>query len=599
MPGRWQERSSGTSLKTGDENPLKVPDQIQRLLFHRGFEDAALWADLFDPKLGTMKSPWALKDMKPAIDRLVEARVNQEKICLYADFDMDGTSGLALALDAFQQLGFLNVRPIQPQRLKDGYGFHDFIVEELAADGVSLIITIDVGITAIKACQTARELGVDVIITDHHQPGPEKPAALAIINPNQGDCPSGLGYLCGAGVAFTLVRALKRALADAGVVPESVLNLKSLLDLFTIATLTDMVPLVDDNRMLVKHGLKVIEASKRPGIQALLRKLNLNGKELSAQDVAIRFAPKLNALSRLETGLRPLEIYLAPDIVAAEKLVDQVLTQNSERLDLQSHGESVAFELLKEWPHKDFVLLTSKEFHRGVVGLIATKIATETGRPAFIGSENEEGVVVGSARSPHGSPVSVLEALSSATTILQRHGGHPAAAGFEFLMTRKTELIEQLARHHESLDFTREVVVDHDGRLRLGDLNLGLLRWLDALGPFGVDFAVPLFTFENVILENVMPLRGGHQKWILKDPATFVKVDALYFSPPPGLSVKPGSLVSVLGEVQKNDFRGSIKPQILIRDFEMIGPAAQRVVDSSRSGLAASPAGPGLVDDSL
>ncbi len=572
MPGRWQERSSSTSLKTGDENPLKVPDQIQRLLFHRGFDDAASWNDLFDPKLGSMKSPWALRDMKPAIDRLVEARINQEKICLYADFDMDGTSGLALALDAFKQLGFHDVRPIQPQRLTEGYGFHDFIVEELAKDGVTLIMTIDVGITANKACATAKRLGIDVIITDHHQPGPEKPQALAIINPNQGDCPSGLGYLCGAGVAFTVVRALKRALADAGVVPESALNLKSLLDLFTIATLTDMVPLVEDNRMLVKHGLRVIEGSKRAGIQALLKKLNMQGKELSAQDVAIRFAPKLNALSRLETGLRPLEIYLAPDQPSAEALVDQVLSQNSERLDLQQHGEKIAFELLREWPHEDFVLLTSKEFHRGVVGLIATKIAGETGRPAFIGSENDEGVVVGSARAPHGSPVSVLEALSSATDILQRHGGHPAAAGFEVLLSRKDELIARLAEHHASLDFTQESVMDHDGFLRLGDLNLGLLRWLEALGPFGVDFAVPIFAFENLILENVMPLRGGHQKWILKDPATFTKVDALYFSPPPGLSVKPGIVVSVLGEVQKNDFRGSIKPQILIRDYKVAVP---------------------------
>lgn len=585
MPGRWQERSSSTSLKTGDENPLKVPDQIQRLLFHRGFDDAAAWSELFDPKLGSMKSPWALRDMKPAIDRLVEARLNQEKICLYADFDMDGTSGLALALDAFRQLGYENVRPIQPQRLTDGYGFHDFIVEELARDGVTLILTIDVGITAVKACERAKALGVDVIITDHHQPGPVKPPATAIINPNQGDCPSGLGYLCGAGVAFTVIRALKRALADAGVVPESALNLKSLLDLFTIATLTDMVPLVEDNRMLVKHGLRVIENSRRPGIQALLKKLNLQGKELSAQDVAIRFAPKLNALSRLETGLRPLDIYLAPDAPAAEALVEQVLSQNSERLDLQAHGEAVAFEMLKDWTHEDFVLLTSKEFHRGVVGLIATKIAGETGRPAFIGAENDEGVVVGSARAPQGSPVSVLEALNAATAALQRHGGHPAAAGFEFLLERKDELIAALARHHASLDFTREMVLDHDGFLRLADLNLGLLRWLEALGPFGVDFAVPIFAFENVILENVMPLRGGHQKWILKDPASFVKVDALYFSPPPGLSVKPGAVLSVLGEVQKNDFRGSVKPQILIRDYKVPSSHPERGASQRLSGL--------------
>lgn len=571
MPGRWQERPIQSQAITGGENPLHVPDIIQRLLVNRGFNDPKSWPDLFEPKLTQLKNPLSLKGMSAAVERLVTARRLQEKICLYADFDMDGTSGLALALDAFHQLGYENVRPIQPKRLKDGYGFHDFIVEDLHRDGVSLILTIDVGITANKACETARKLGVDVIITDHHQPGPELPQALAIINPNQGDCPSGLGYLCGAGVAFTLVRALKRALADAGLIKEADLNLKSLLDLFTVATLTDMVPLIEDNRLLVKHGLKVIEQSQRPGIQALLKKLNMQGRELSAQDVAIRFAPKLNALSRLETGLRPLDIYLAPTPEKAEELVEQVLSQNSDRLDLQSHGETLAFEMLKDWPHKDFVLLSSKEFHRGVVGLIATRIANETGRPTFIGSENDEGVTVGSARSPQGSAVSVLSALHAAEEFLQRHGGHNPAAGFEFLISNKQSLISSLAAYHQSLDFTQEAILDFDSTLGLEDLNLGFLRWLEALGPFGVRFAVPLFCFENLLLDSVMPLRGGHQKWVLRDPAGMIKVDGLFFSPPPGLDVPQGSLISILGEVQKNTYRNTVKPQILIRDYQFRG----------------------------
>lgn len=584
MPGsRWQERTASDLIWTGGDNPLNVPPLVQRLLKQRGFESPETWQDLFEPKLSQLKNPLSLKSMDLAVERLVLARERQESVCLYADFDMDGTSGLALALDGFRDLGFENVIPVQPARLKDGYGFHDFIVEDLHQKGVNLIVTIDVGITALKACHVAKKLGVDVIVTDHHQPGPELPEALAIVNPNQGNCPSGLGYLCGAGVIFTVLRALKRSLADRGLVPETALNLKSLLDLFTVATLTDMVPLVDDNRLLVKHGLKVIENSPRPGIQALLKKLNLHGKELTAQDVAIRFAPKLNALSRLETGLKPLDLYLAKDLAHAEDLVEQVLSHNSDRLDLQGRGDQVAQEMLKSWPHADFVLLTSTEFHRGVVGLIATKIANDTGRPTFIGAEDEDGVVVGSARTPQGSAISVLKALASGEKFLQRFGGHNPAAGFEFLIDHKNDLIEALRIHHQSLDFSEEAIVEFDATLKLADLTTGFLRWMDAMGPFGVSFPVPVFQFHDLVVDAVMPLRGGHQKWVVRDRAGENKMDALYFSPPPGTVVNKGAVISILGEVQKNTYQRTTRPQILIRDFKIATSSPSTFDRSGRS----------------
>lgn len=579
MPSRWMENLSGGELDVASASgtgTYRVPALIQRLLRNRGFHNPSEWENLFEPKLGQLTNPLALKGMKESVDRLIEAYRRQEKICLYADFDMDGTPGLALALEGFRRLGYENVQGLQPRRLTEGYGLHDFLVEDLHRQGVSLIVTIDVGITAAPACAKARSLGVDVIITDHHQPDADRPDAVAIVNPNQGNCSSGLGYLCGAGVIFTLLRALKRGLADAGLVSEDRLNLKDLLDCLTIATLTDMVPLVEDNRLLVKHGLKVLENTRRPGLRALLKKLKLDGRELSAQDVAIRFAPKLNALSRLDTDLKPLDIFMAEDLEKAEALVDQVLSQNSERLDLQENGDRIAYEILSNWTHADFIVVTSKEFHRGVVGLIATKLANERGRPAFVGAEDEAGMVVGSARAPGGSGVSVLAALKSVEGLLERFGGHPPAAGFEFHMDRKEAIVAGLAEHHRNLDFSAEPVLSFDCLLRLADLSPGFLKWLEALGPFGVDFPVPTFCFENLVLEQVIALRGGHQKWILREMAGTEKLDALYFSPPPGLNVPKGSLISVLGEVQKNTYMGSSKPQILIRDYQF-GSQAKKV----------------------
>lgn len=548
----------------------QVPTFIQKLLELRGFSDPSMWSALFEPKLAELASPLGMKGMAVALDRLVLAHRRREKICLYGDFDLDGSSGLGLALDAFQQMGFVGVVPRQARRLSEGYGFHDFIVRELAADGVTLTVTIDVGITANAAALEAKGLGMDVIITDHHQPGDVLPDALAIVNPNQGDCPSGLGYLCGAGVIFYLIRGLKRRLADEGLISPETLNLRSLLDLYSIATLTDMVPLVKDNRVLVKHGLKVMQETQRPGLRALLKKLNLDNRELSAQDVAIRFAPKLNALSRLESGIRPIDIYTATDEEAAKELVSAALDQNSERLDLQSHGDRVARELLESWSFKGFKLIVSKEFHRGVVGLIATKIANDFGEPTFVGSLGENGMVVGSARTPQGQSGRVLAALKSAEDLLERFGGHPPAAGFEFHISKLSEIEIRINDYHAQGVEEPEVPVEYDLELNFQDLTPGFFRWLDALGPYGFDFPVPQFVFRDLILESVTPLRGGHQKWVLTEDSSGDKIDALYFSPPSSFEALPlGSKIALLGEVQKNNFRGQSKAQILIKAVRM------------------------------
>lgn len=572
MPALWKRRwngdvAAGATSFAGKIQP--VPFVIQHLLEARGFADSSSWDEIFSPKLSQLKSPWLMKDMDAAIERLVQAHERGERVCLYADFDLDGTSGLALALQGFRDLGYSQVLPVQPLRLADGYGFHASIVEELVKKDIKVIVTIDVGITAQVACEKARELGIDVIITDHHQPTDTLPPALAVVNPNRRDCTAGLGYLCGAGVIFYLLRALKRRLLEAGRVTENSLQLRSLLDFLTIATLTDMVPLTEDNRSLVKHGLQVLSETRRPGLRALLDKLRLGGKSLTGQDVAIRFAPKLNALSRLEMGLRPLDLFLTETIEDAENLVTQVLEQNSERVELQSHGEELALEMTKSWPHEGFVYVRSKEFHRGVVGLIATKLAAALNRPAFVGSENEEGVIVGSARSPQGSGLSVLKALKAGEASLTRFGGHPPAAGFELHVGREADFISQLVGHFIENQCEVEVEIEYDFELPLASVSSGLIRWLEGLGPYGTQFPTPLFCFRDLTIRSVKYLKGNHLRLEVAGPGLSKPITALYFSPPPSLQVEEGQRIEILGEVQKNDFRRVIEAQILIRDLQI------------------------------
>lgn len=565
MRKTWRRRWNGELPRPRaavDPELGEVPLLVQHFLTARGFSEGDTWKDLFLPSKHELSNPLKLKGMDKALDRLIQAFDRHETICLYADFDLDGTSGLALALDGFKQLGFQKVIPYQPLRLKDGYGFHDFAVEDLKNRGVSLIVTIDVGITAVAACRKAKELGVDVIITDHHLAGNEFPEALSVINPNQETCDSDLGYLCGAGVIFYLIRGLTRRMVDLGKVNEKAVSLKSLLDLLTIAVVTDMVPLKGDNRWLVKQGLKVLAQTERPGLRALMKALKMNSGSMTTADVGIRLAPKLNALSRLENGIRPLDLYLAPTMEDAENLVDEVLEKNADRLDLQALGDQVAMELLKDWQHESFVLVTSKEFHRGVVGLIATKLASTFNRPAYVGSEGEDGMVVGSARTPGGSPISVLKGLESVGPLLNRFGGHSPAAGYEFDLSKKTEIIAGLAGHFSQLSGEDSLVeLEYDLDLHPKDISSGLVRWIESLEPFGVGFPAPLFRIDNLIVESCFRIKGIHWK------LTVNGLEAIFFSPPENLQIRRGQKVSILGELQHNSFRSSKSIQIVIKDL--------------------------------
>lgn len=562
---QWKEREALTEKLDGP-----FPDLIARVLASRGLTQEQL-EPLLNPKLSQLRDPFSIKGMREAADRLVTAYKNNEKICIYADFDLDGTSGLAILKHGLERIGFREVAHYQPKRLSEGYGFHAEAVEELKNLGISLIVTVDVGITSFKAFEKANELGVDVILTDHHLPADELPAAYCIVNPNQKDCPSGLGYLCGAGVAFYLLRAVKRAFYDDPDLPKNDWDLKEVLEFFCIGTLTDMVPLIEDNRTLVKHGLKTFGQTQKAGLKALLEALKLNGRELTSQDVAIRFAPKLNALSRMESDILPAQIYLETDSRRAEQMVYKILENNETRQSLQSDAEVKAFKALETWTEPDFVFVSSPFFHRGIIGLIATKLAQHFNRPAFVGSENSEGMIVGSSRTPPGSEISLVEALKSAETVLNRFGGHAAAAGFELHAKKQDDLCHYLKSHFQSIK-TRDSVleVDFDTAADLSEINPSVMKWYDFIGPFGVGFHIPLIKFEPVSLMSKKELKGGHFKLNLSDTTQNHKVDALMFSPSDKLvnMLEIGRKYQVLCELQWNYFNGRKTIQLLVKDLK-------------------------------
>lgn len=570
----WTPRESTIEPTVPSNVDGQWPQMISKILAARGFVEASDIQKLLFPKLADLKDPLELKGMSQALERLGRACLSKEKICIYADFDLDGTSGLALLKTGMLALGFPDVLHYQPKRLAEGYGFHAHAVEELHRQGVSLIITVDVGITAHAAIDKANELGVDVILTDHHLPADTIPKAFVVVNPNQGDCPSNLGYLCGAGVAFYLLRGLKRYFYDHPQLPKNNWDLKEVLDYFTIGTLTDMVPLVDDNRVLVKHGLAKLAETQRAGLRALLEELDLIDRPLTSQDVAIRFAPKLNALSRMESGILPIDIFLLDDPSRAREMVRQVMKNNSTRVQLQGDAETEAQELLQQWPHQDFVFVASKNFHRGVLGLIATKLTQVFNKPAFVGSVGEDGMIVGSARLPQGQEACLVEAMSTAQDLLSRFGGHSAAAGFEVAEGRVPMFIERLATHFSDLrEKPKPVEIFYDVEAGLTEVNAALMKWYDFVGPFGAGFSIPLIHFSGIQVISKRELKGGHLRLRIADPSGQHTAEALLFTPTPRqlgvLEAIPG-FYHILGELQWNYFAGQKTVQILIRDLKAV-----------------------------
>ncbi len=559
----WQPR-----FTEGTQVPFDgLPSLIAKILCARGYSNPDLIKAFLSPSLKDLKHPHTLQGMQLATERLWQAFINEERVCIYADFDLDGTSGLALLLEGLKLLGYENLTYYQPSRLSEGYGVHVHAIDKLKEDGVQVLITVDVGITANKALAHAKELGIDVILTDHHLPGETLPEAYCVINPNQGDCDSKLGHLCGAGVAYYLFLALKMEFTKRGN-PTGHIDAKEILDCFIIGTLTDMVPLKDENRVLTRHGLKQLEKTKRPGIRALMRALEIENRSLCSADVGFKLAPKLNALSRMDRGLRPIDIFVEADPARAESLVAEVLQNNEDRKDLQSLAINEALAQAELQKGKPFVWVYSEAFHRGVIGLVATRLVQELGVPAFVGSLDNTGMIAGSGRAPEG--YHLLSAFEAAQKVLTRSGGHAQAAGFELRGESAQEFMQLLDLFYANNEDAKAQPKIFDVEVKLEEINASAMSWMEHLEPFGQGFETPILKVSDAEIKSLKVLRGGHLKIEIAHPGSQHRLPALYFSPPQLLAerLNIGQRVDVLVEAQWNYFAGRRSLQLILQGLK-------------------------------
>jgi single-stranded-DNA-specific exonuclease len=472
---------------------LGVQPITASVLLARGVGEAGAARRFLAPDLAHLHNPYLLTSMPEAVARIRCAIERKEKILIYGDYDVDGTVSVVILKKAIEVAGGEATFHV-PHRLKDGYGMRADVIERAAAMGIALIVSVDTGIRAAQVVGEARERGIDVIVTDHHLPDAELPPALAVLNPNRRDCGYPDKNLCGAGVAFKLVQAL---LATLGWPAEKLDRvLRSFLKLVAIATVADVVPLVGENRVIVKHGLEGLHRAKNPGLRAILELGGLmNGRPPSAREVAFQIAPRINAAGRMDDAQNAIRMFLTDDPEHARRLASELHTLNQERRDTEAEIVRLVLEECVGTPVTDdqcVLVFSGANWHRGVVGIVASRLVERFCRPVFVLSE-EDGLAQGSGRSI--APFHLLDALESMPELFTRFGGHRQAAGVSLAAGSVPEFRRRLnayaATRLTPADFQPQLAVDAAVTLR--ELTSGpAVAELLAMAPFGFGNPAPV-----------------------------------------------------------------------------------------------------------
>jgi single-stranded-DNA-specific exonuclease len=474
---------------------LQITTPAAKVLCHRGLSDPSAAARFLRPSLDDLLDPLTLRDMPLAVERLRTAIRDREKILIYGDYDVDGTTSVVLLTKAIELAGGAAGFHV-PHRLKDGYGMRSEVVERAAAEGVRLIISVDTGIRAAEVVRRAGELGIDVIITDHHLPEAELPPALAVLNPNRSDCTYPEKNLCGAGVAFKLAHAL---LATSDRPPHKIRRIvESLLKMAAIATVADVVPLTGENRVMVKHGLDGLHNVRNPGLRALLDVAGFASTVPSARQVAFQIAPRLNAAGRMDTAQAVVELFLTSDPARARDLAKQIHEQNNERRLVQDEVRDTCERIAVEEGAAALVYY-AEDWHRGVLGIVASRLVERLHRPVFVLSRNpDDGLAQGSGRSI--PAFHLLDALESMPELFLKFGGHAHAAG----VTLEVACVEEFRRRFNLYAAARLTAgdflprVELDAVIELREITPRAIDDIFALAPFGHGNPPPLFAAMDV-----------------------------------------------------------------------------------------------------
>ncbi len=530
---------------------------VRRLLVQRGFCDREKIERFLNPRLKDLSDPFKIPDMRKAVDRIIQAIDAQEKVVLYGDYDVDGVTSIALLTEVLKQYG-LEVHPFLPHRMDEGYGMSPLAVERCLTDyDPSLIIAVDCGTTSVEEIEALGKREIDVIVCDHHECNPDaKPECVALVNPKVGDDHH---YLCSAGVVFKVAHALLKAR------PHPDIDLKQFMDIIALGTVADIVPLIEENRILVRRGLQCLRETNNCGLVALKQETKL-GDVIYTADIGFRLGPRLNAAGRLDTAQSALDLLLERDPERAQGIAQMLDKQNRERQQVEHRMYEEAMEqVLKGRPPKDrcSIVLGSDEWHPGVVGIVASRLTRRFYRPTFVVAFDETGLGKGSGRSVEN--ISLVAALHECEDLLIKGGGHEMAAGLTIWKQNFPEFqkrFEEIVASNVRSEYLVPKVL-LDAETQLNELTLSLLDSYEMMEPFGSHNPQPLLFCRGVELAGEPGVISQkhlrlelYQNGAIREAIYFGAAE-LELPPPPW---------DVAFTIQRNEYRGKQSLQIHVTD---------------------------------
>ena len=534
------------------------------MLLKRGYEDPQAAYEFLEPSLEGLHDPGLMKGIKEAVARIAQAVKSKEKIIIYGDYDVDGITSVAVLKRALELLGMKPAYYI-PLRLEDGYGLKTEALERIAGEGYSLVITVDCGIRAVECAEYAGELGLDLIITDHHLPMEQSPKAVAVINPKQADCSYPFEDLAGVGVVFKLVQALFTEAGKQDLVHH-------FLKLVAIGTVADMVPLTGENRIITHFGLKGLSRPHNPGLRALLDCSGI-GPQVSSQDIGFRLAPRINAYTRMGGGDEIVELFFMDDPVRIRRLIEEMNQKNIDRKESELQIISEIDAGMAErgiTPEDSFLVFYGEDWPRGVIGNAASRMAKRYHRPCLVISVGEDSCQ-GSGRSVPG--FNLLDALTSCDDLLSRYGGHAQAVGCS-LAGGDIAAIEELkgrldAYAGKQMDEEMRIpVLDIDSFVSVNQVGLELYSQIKTLEPFGMANPEPVFAAKNVqVTDGPRLLSGRHIK--MQAMALDGPIDMLWWQRPaiPD-NLVTGSRVDVAFSLNLDTYRENTSVYMNVKDLK-------------------------------
>ncbi len=563
---RWKIKQPSQDQVTSLKKEFNTSEIIAKVLANRGIESLKSSHNFFNPSNDQLHDPFIMKNMDIAVDRISKNIQNQKPILIFGDYDVDGTTGASLLYLGLKDLNAI-VEYYIPHREKEGYGLSTGGIDYAQSIGADLLITCDCGINAFKPVDDAADQGIDVIITDHHIPDKKLPNAYAVLNPKQKGCEYPFKGLCGCGVAFKLISALSEQSEI-----EQNLGL-NYLDLVALATSADMVPILDENRVLVHCGLDQLEESNSPGIHQLLVQTGLVGESLNVGKLVFGLAPKINAAGRMGDANRTVELLTTSDKNRAEELASILVRENKRRQLIQ---EDIVNDAIRQvyaqvdLENSKVVIVGSKGWHPGVIGIVASRIKDEFSRPAIVIAFDEDGIGKGSARSI--PKLDLYDALAYASKFLEGFGGHPMAAGLTVLEDRFENFKSLFLRNVNKIlsDDDLIPVISIDGEMELKDINPRFMRFLEKLGPFGPGNMRPKFVSRNLQVSGQPRLmgKGEHIRFIVSQngrnyPAVGFKLSSHYEDLIRGVPIDLAYVVEV------NEWQGQSNIQLNVRDIHL------------------------------